>query len=423
MSAQHNGAVAEWRRYWPLPVAAGFGYATSVIHIYGLGPYIEPVQETFGWSRTQTTIGLTIATIVNAAFGVPIGMLIDRFGPRIIGMIGIALTCAAFALLSTSDGSASNWYLLWGLLAFATLPVQATVWTGAVTSRFSASRGLALAVTLCGASLAAFVFPRLAAQLIADHGWRNAFLYQAIIWVLIAFPMIALFFRGARDGKTKTVDAEKQAATVLTGASIKQALRTGAFYQLFIASLLFTFTILALVVHFVPILTDSGADRLAAASVASLVGVFSIVGRLGTGFLLDRFRASYVGAVIFVLPILACLLLLYAGGNVQAQLVAAAIIGLTLGSEVDVIVYLTARHFGLKHFGALYGAMLTALSIGAAFGPLAAASVYDSDNSYAAFLWLTIAIMAVSSLAIGSLSQPAYAAGAAIDAESSERGP
>src|SRR3954470_15509005 len=121
-----SGASAEWRKHFMLPVAAGLGYATSVIHIYGLGPYIQPLAAEFGWSRTQVTGGLTVATLVQAACSVPIGMLVDRVGPRLLGVIGALLTAAAFALMSTATGEATNWYMLWGLMALATLPIQAT---------------------------------------------------------------------------------------------------------------------------------------------------------------------------------------------------------------------------------------------------------------------------------------------------------
>ena len=195
--------------------------------------------------------------------------------------------------------------------------------------------------------------------------------------------------------------------------SLSDGLRSSVFLRLFIASVLFTFTLIALVVHFVPILKDRGADPMAAAGVAALVGLFSILGRLGTGVLLDRFRASLVGAGAFMLPILACALLLFWGANPAAQSAAAAVIGLTLGSEIDVIVYLTTRHFGLKNFGALYGGLLTALSIGTATGPLAAAAIYDAKGSYELFLWLTTFAMGLSALALASLPRPAFASGSA----------
>lgn len=411
MTGRANTAGAEWRSHFMLPIAAALGYSTSVIHIYGLGPYIEPIQEAFGWSRSQATVGLTIATAVNALFCVPVGMVVDRLGPRMVGLIGVLLTAAAFALLGTATGENANWYLLWGALAFATLPVQATIWTSAVASRFEVSRGMALAVTLSGASVAATVFPLLATWLISTYGWRTAFSIEAAIWAAITFPTLLFFFRGARDGRARGAAQPAAAAPALIGVSVRDGLSSTVFYRLFIASLLFTFTIIALVVHFVPILTGYGTDRLAAAGVASLVGIFSIVGRLGTGFLLDHFEASRVGAVIFLLPIIACALLLTAGDNTAAQTVAAAVIGLTLGSEIDVIVYLTTRHFGLKNFGTLYGGLLTALSIGTSVGPLVAAMVFDRFGGYGPFLLLTIVCMAGSSAALLSLPHARFAHG------------
>ncbi|MEG3143648.1 MFS transporter [Sphingomonas sp. RT2P30] len=398
---------AEWRQYPMLPIAAAMGYATSVIHIYGLGPYIAPIGQSFGWSRTQVTIGLTISTLVQAIFSLPIGLLVDKYGPRRFALAGILLSTAAFELLGTATGGTLNWYALWGLLAFATLPVQATVWTSAVATRFEASRGLAFAITLCGASVAVMVFPLLGTWLIGIYGWQKAVAVQGGIWTVIAFPVIFLFFRGAHDASRTRTAIAKADRPILSGASLSEGLRSTIYLRLLLASLLFTFTIIALVVHFVPILTDRGATPLGAAGIVSLVGIFSIVGRLATGLLLDRFRASRVGAVVFLLPVVGCLLLLTVGGTGMGQAVAAAFVGLTLGAEVDVIVYLTTRHFGLKSFGGLYGGLLTALSIGTATGPLAAAAVFDAYRSYAPFLWLTIAFMVASSAALLSLPKPA----------------
>ena len=409
-SSAVRGPTSEWRNHFMLPVAGALGYATSVIHIYGFGPYIEPLEESFGWSRSLIAFGLTIATVINGVLAIFIGMLVDRMGPRRVGLAGILLTSGAFALVGTADGSAGNWYLLWTILACATLPVQATIWTSAVATRFEVSRGLAFAVTLSGASIAAIVFPSLARYLVDTYGWRSAFVAEGAIWAVVVFPIIFFFFRGARDkqrGRAAQAPAPVQA---LTGMGVREGLTSLVFIRLFIACLLFTFTIIALVYHFIPLLTERGADRAAAAGVASFIGIFSMVGRLGTGFLLDRMRASLVGAAVFLLPIIACVLLFTAGASTPVQIAAACIIGLTLGSEVDVIVYLTTRHFGLKNFGTLYGGMLLALSLGTAFGPLAAAQVYDQTGNYNAFLTLTIVCMAGSALALVSLPQPTFGA-------------
>jgi MFS family permease len=403
-----ESGVAEWRSFWPLPVAAAFGYSTAVLHAYSLGPFIEPLQSEFGWSRAQISGGITIAGVVGALFSVPIGLLVDRIGPRPIALVGVLLMTGAFALLGTATGESANWILLWSILAFANLWQQATVWTSAVASRFERSRGLAFALTLSGASVAATVFPLLATWLIRMHGWRNAFMVMGAMWAALVFPILLLFFRGARDQGGRTPALAPAEAKVATGMGLAEGLRSPAFYQLLLASGLFTFTALGIIVHFVPILKDAGADPLAAAGIASLVGVFSVFGRLGTGLLLDRLPGHLVGAVVFLLPIFACGLLFFKGGNVWSQSTAAAIFGLTVGAEVDIIAYLASQHFGLKHYGVFSGAMIGALALGAAFGPLGAGAAFDGYGSYKQFLILTMVMMAVSSLAMATLSRPRF---------------
>jgi hypothetical protein len=143
------------------------------------------------------------------------------------------------------------------------------------------------------------------------------------------------------------------------------------------------------------------------------VGIFSILGRLGTGFLLDKYPGHLVGAAAFLIPIVACVLLLTDGANPVSQAVAAAIFGLTLGSEVDVIAYLAAKHFGLKNFGALYGVLQMALAGGTAF---------DRYDSYAPFLMLTAALMAASAIALFTLG-PARQIAAALSSPAPDYSP
>jgi predicted MFS family arabinose efflux permease len=313
----------------------------------------------------------------------------------------------------------SNWLALWSVVAVGTFGVQATVWTSAVASRFEISRGLAFAITLCGASFSAAVFPIVATGLIGAYGWRTAFMAMAGIWAALVFPTLLILFRGARDQKRDERAKRPDAASILAGASFSEGLRSPAIYKLLLAGAFFAFTAIGVVVHFVPILTDSGATPLSAAGIASLIGIFSIVGRLGTGVLLDKFPGHRVGAVAFLIPIVACALLLFDGANPVSQGVAAAIFGLTVGSEVDVIAYLAAKHFGLKNFGALYGVLQMALALGTAFGPLAAGAVFDRYESYSPFLMLTAIMMAAGAVSLLSLGPPPVAAvGAATDTTS-----
>lgn len=404
-----RSAKGEWQSFWSLPVSAAFGYSTAVLHAYSLGPFIEPLQRDFSWSRAQISLGITVAGVVAAVFSVPIGLLVDRVGPRRIGLTGVLLMTSAFALFGTATGDPNNWLMLWGFLAFANLWLQATVWTKAVASRFEQSRGLAFAVTLSGASVAATVFPLLATWLIRDYGWRTAFMAMGGLWAALVFPILFLFFRSAHEDGQAQVVATRASTVAATGMSVPEGFRSAALYQLVLAAGLFTLTALGIIVHFVPILKDAGADPLAAAGIASLVGVFSVIGRLGTGLLLDRVSGRVVGSGVFVLPIIACALLHFYGAQPLSQSVAAAIFGLTVGAEVDVIAYLASQHFGLKNFGVFSGCMIGALSLGAAFGPLAAGATFDRYGSYRPFLILTMVCMGLSSLLLATLSRPRFA--------------
>lgn len=403
--ATASTATNEWRRFWPLPLVAALGYATSTLHIYGLGPFIEPLQQQFGWSRAHVSSGLTVAALLSGAFCIPIGMLVDRIGPRRIALIGVPLMCASVALLGTATGDEAGWRLLWVIVALGTLFVQATVWTSAVASRFEASRGLALAITLSGASVAATLYPLLGAWLIDAYGWRGGFVGLSMLWVVIVLPMLLLFFRGAQD-EIRTTAASRNPEHALPGMSLAEGLRSAAFYKLLLAGGLFAFTVIGAVVHFVPILTSQGAAPLEAASIAALIGIFSVIGRIGTGFLLDRLPSHVVSGAAFLIPLPCCALLLLDGANPVSQVLAAAILGLTVGSEVDVIAYLAAKHFGLKSFGALYGALQMAIALGTALGPLAAGAVFDRFQGYDPFLTVMMILMATSALAMFSLREP-----------------
>ena len=408
---ENQSAKAEWRRYWPLPFIAAAGYSTASMHSYGIGVFIEPLQAEFGWSRAQISMGLTIAGLTGALLAVPMGMLVDRLGPRKIGIIGVVAMVSAFGLLGTATGSIINWIALWAVLALCNPWATVVAWTKAVASRFERSRGLAFAITLSGAPITATFVPLVATAFTLAYGWRAGFFGVAAVWALVAWPLVFLFFRSAHEDLSAVkARADQEPVVELPGLSFAEALRSPSYYQLLLVSGLFAFTVVGTTVHFVPILTDSGADPLAAAGIASLVGVFAFIGRMGTGLLLDRLPTNLLGGAICTLPALACALLLVRGDDPLFQAIAAALLGLTVGGEIDVIAYMTTRQFGLKRYGSIYGSMAAAMNIGTATGALAAGAIYDVQGSYATFLAITIAAMLASSLAVATIRKSPFAA-------------
>ena len=335
--------------------------------------------------------------------GVAVGLLIDRWGPRRVGMIGVVVMCSAIALLGTATGGLVNWFLLWTLIGIGGAWVKPTVWTSAVASRFDYSRGLAIAIVISGSGVAATILPPLATWLIGSYGWRVGFFGLGGLWALVLVPFVALFFRGAQDDHRKNAGIQhKVAGDSLSGMTFREGIRSGAFYKLGIAGMLFAFAVIGLIVHFIPILQDVGLSRLGAAGIAGLVGISSIVGRLGTGYLLDRFPAQRVAMIAFLMPVVSALLLLNSSGTLSLT-VAALVVGISLGSELDVVLYLSTRHFGLRRFGILFALMLIFLSIGTAMGPVVAGAIFDRFDSYTYFLWTMIPCVVTGAILMAAL--------------------
>jgi MFS family permease len=399
---QRAEARAEWRAYWPLPFVAALGGSSTSLHIYSMGPFFQPLQDAFHWTRVEVSIGTTVAIATGAVLNPVIGMLIDRIGPRRVGLVGIALICAAMALLGTATGTHRNWIALWLLVAAGGLCVQPMVWAAAVASRFHAARGVAIGINMVGPSLGSAIFPWLATLLIARYDWRMAFVGLGAIWAALLLPLVLLFFRGAADSGRAQRATTKAAADVLPGLTVRAGFRAPAFYMLMIAASLFTFTLVGITVHLVPILIDGGIGKMTAGTFALVSGLCAVLGRLATGVLLDRWRATRVAAGAMVLPISGCALLLAHGGW-WPQAAAAVLIGLAMGSEFDLVTYLATRHLGLRRFGLLFGVIMVPMAMGTASGPLVASKIHDLFASYDMFLSLAMPLLAIGALLLALL--------------------
>jgi MFS family permease len=414
-TTRNSTASAEWRAYWPLPFAAAAGMATAAVHTYSLGIFMKPLQEAFGWGRADISLGLSIAVVISAVFSFFVGLAVDRVGPRIIGIIGVVTVTGGVSLLGTATGTLLNWYLLWVIISLGLCGILPSVWSSAVNSRFFASRGLALAITLCGGAVASSLVPMSSAWLLESYGWRLGYAGLGALWAAIILPPVLLFFRGANDGAERrarqaasaTTTAETGVATAaLPGLSVREALRGSALYKQMVAGGCYSLTLVGLIFHLAPILQDRGMTPMAAAANVGLVGIFSIIGRISTGALLDRFPSNIVGALSYVLPTLACVLLLLPGAGTPALIGAVVVLGLAVGSELDVITYLASRHFGMRHYTALFGVVYIPIAVGSAMSSYLAGLTHDLTGTYTLFIQLSIAGMLIGALALFTLGKP-----------------
>lgn len=396
--------MQEWRSSPLLPFAGLIGHATAVLHINGFSPFIVPISEEFGWSRSLTTLGLTVILLMQAASSIPIGFLVDRIGSRRLALVGMASAPLGFALIGTASGSQANWILLWLAMGFLAMPVQSTVWTAAISNSFETSRGFALSVSMCGTSVASALFPWFGAVLIGAYGWHKAMMIEALVWIVITYPFMFLCFR------TKPQSApslHRLAPTAeLPGMTLKQGLRSTVFLRMLLVGGLYTFVIPTMIVNFIAIQTDGGIEPVRAGKIAASIGLAAIVGRLTSGFLVDRFNATRVGAVAFLLPAIGCAILALQGVTPQSAVIAGILLGLAMGAELDIFGYLTSRYFGMRHLGALFGCILLSLSLGSGLGHVAASRFFDATGSYQGFIWMTAIVTLVCSLCFITLPKP-----------------
>src|SRR5688572_12844516 len=122
------------------------------------------------------------------------------------------------------------------------------------------------------------------------------------------------------------------------------------------------------------------------------MGAASLAGRLGTGWLLDRFFAAHVAFGLLAMAAAGTFLLATADSIVLGVL-AAALIGGGMGGEADVTPYVLSRYFGLRAFSALYGMTWTAYAIAGAIGPILMGRAFDLAGSYAALLTVLAGVM------------------------------
>lgn len=394
----------EWRQHWGVVLAGFVGMALAIVHVYSVGLFIEPLEAEFDWRRSEIMFGYTLYALVSALMTPLFGFLIDRFGPRRLGIVGVVTYCICLASLSLATSAIWTWWSLWILLSFGAVMVKPTVWTAAVSSLFRKGRGVALAVVLCGTGIGSSLIPVVCEYLIAQLGWRGAYTALAGICLLIALPVVFCFLTSASDNaRREPRRAALKEQAVLEGLHFKQAIFSREFFKLALAGFIITIAINSFVMNLVPIMAANGIARSTAASLAGLIGFTAIVARLVTGHLLDRWRGNVIGAIILLIPIVSCLCFIYAPNSMVAVAIAVILLGLTLGAELDLIAYLATRFFGLLNFGVIFGAIVSILNLAAGIGPLAVNFIYDQSGSYQLALWLYIPLCVVASLAIFSL--------------------
>lgn len=401
ITANHLASdTREERAGWAVVVAAFSGVMVSFgsLFVFTFSVFLKPLSAEFGWSRESISAAFGIAAMSVAVCSPFLGRLLDRHGPRPIVLPCMAVFGAAFASLSALT---PNLLHLWAVFLVMGIAGNGTTQMGyarAVSSWFSRRRGLALALVVSGTGAGAILFPPLAQSIISGYGWRTAYLALGCFIFVLGLVPTALFVR-------ERPSAAGAAGTVLPGVGAREGLRMRAFWILVGTLLLSSLAINGAMTHFSAVLTDRGVPAEQAALALSILGAASLSGRLIAGALLDRFSGP--GVAFFLLAGAAAgIAILATGATPAAAFASAALIGLGLGGEADVVPYLLTRYFGLRSFSTLYGFTWTAYAVAGAAGPVLMGRVFDLTASYTALLsLLSLATLAAAALA---LTLPAY---------------
>ena len=286
----------------------------------------------------------------------------------------------SFSALGLVGNQLWQWTALCVVMSLFQVAISQTAWVAGVIPRFHASRGMALAVALAGLGLSSFIWPPIAAVFIDQFGWRAAFPAIALVYTIVALPLTVIYFHSP-----ERPEPAAQAAQAGRHSYAKEML-SRSFVGLVLAGALFAGAYYGLVVHFVPVLTNSGIGFTAAAGIVAIVGLASMAGRLLSGLLLDALPTRAVALAAFLLPLAAVALLIGLPGSVPGAIAAVLALGLASGAELNIITYIAARRFGPEVFGSIYAMFMAIIAIGASFGPVLAGALFDARGSYHFYL-------------------------------------
>ncbi len=284
-------------------------------------------------------------------------------------------------------------FAIFSLLGGGSSPIG---YAAVLVRSFHRHLGLALGLALTGIGFGAALLPTLAQAFVRHYGWRMAYAALALITLIVTVPASLVATRHARG---PLPDRSRERVVILP------LLFTRAFLVLSAVLVPIAIVVGGAFASLVPMLIDRGNNPEQAAHVVGFAGIAVILGRGGIGWLLDRFNAARLLALISVCVVTSLLLLIYAHGRLPDAF-AAILLGLVLGAEVDFTAFLVRRYFGNAAFSRLYGVAfgLFALSIG--IGPVLLGISFDRLGGYNPCLLLFVALSLVA--ALGTFALPPY---------------
>ncbi len=356
---------------------------------YAFTAFIVPMRDDLGWSTAELTGAFSLAILVSAVAGVPVGRYLDRRGPRGL-MTGGALAGALLVLAWSRVDGLVAFYAIWagiGLVMAAVLYEAAFTVLAKELADAGARRRAMTAVTLV-AAFASFIFVPLSQALIDAHGWRDALVVLAAILAAVTVPLHALALR------SQVAPAEHHAGS----AGARAVLRSGDFWRLSAAFFLAQFATIGTVVLAIPFLLERGHDAAFAAVAVGVFGVGQIPGRILFAPLAGRVSPAVSTSLTFAL-VTAGIGLAVAVDAAWAVVAGFVLLGAGNGMATLVRATVIADRYGQAAYGTIAG-VAAAVTIGARAAAPVAAAVYAAAVGFPALLW-TLGALALAATVLG----------------------
>jgi len=364
-----------------------------------LAVFIFPMSEDLGWSRTLIAGAASLGGLVATVASPVVGWALDRYGARVILtgsvlILGLSTVSLAWATVPIA------FYLAYGLgrVIFSS-PLN--IGPSVVVSRwFVRRRGLATGFLFLSHSLGMITFPLIAGLVIKYRGWEDAWIVLGVlVWILALGPVSMLVRQTPEevgllpDGdppKPQAGGAETSAVTEEQNWTLREAARTPTLWLLAMATGSLFLLQSGTNIHQGAYFLDQGLGVGVSAATLSLNAVFTGVGSIFWGWLVDRVPVRFTYAGVALMMAVALILFPMADTTVEA-LIVASIFGAAVGGILVVPVVAYADYFGRRSLSAIRGVTEPFVSLGQAIGALFSGIVYDVTGSYKdAFLVLSI---------------------------------
>ena len=395
--------------WWIVIGGATIGAFDSALLFQSFGVYIAQMERTLGWSRTVLSGAYSMSqtqTGFMAPFG---GWLTDRIGPRWTIRIGTLLLAFGFIGFSLVNNVVAYYTVFFVMAVGATLMAQVTVIT-TVGRWFVRNRTKAMAFTISGTAIGGFVGIPIVALGLEAYGWRTVAVISGFI-VLFLGLAIAQVFRyapeeyGLRpDGDAAPPDEGLSAAEKapqgtrrdrldLPGFTLREAVRTHAFWIIGTAQFTALLAVSLITTHFILFLKDVyGLSTTQAASILSISLFAQFVFQILGGFVTDKVSKRFVAAGAMAVTS-AGLVILSASPPMALVILVAVLHGGAAGFRYPAIESMKAEYFGRKRLGTILGWSNVFSSAGITVGALAGAIVFDVTGTYQVAFW-SIAVLA-----------------------------